>query len=566
MDFGERCVTEKIMKLKGSQIIVKCIEEQGIDTVFGYPGGYIIDVFDALYEEKEKVTQILTCHEQGAAHAADGYARATGKTGVVISTSGPGATNLVTGIATAYMDSVPMVAITGNVNTGLIGRDSFQEVDITGVTMPVTKHNFMVKNIEDLADTIREAFFIAKSGRPGPVLVDIPKDVQQAVTEYNPAEPRLIKPYFKNTAAVADAIKLINDAKRPVMYVGGGCVISGASDELVALSEKINAPVASSLMGLGCFPASHRNYIGMIGMHGKANVAKTLSKADLVIAIGCRFSDRVAGDRKNFCRQANIIHIDIDVAEHNKNVKADVTVLADAKYALNAMLPQIAQSTSDKWIIQCRDRASKDFLLGSDGNLCPRRIIHAVEKIGDPGKIVVTDVGQHQMWVAQSYNFQYPRKFITSGGLGTMGYGMGAAIGAALGSGRPTVLFTGDGSFHMNFNEVVTAAKLDLDLTVIIMDNHTLGMVRQWQTLFYNKHYSSTDINYPTDFVKLADALGAKGYLLDSNDDIDAVLRKAMLQPGVKIIDCIIDKDEFVLPMIPAGKGLDSIIVNKPKF
>lgn len=554
------------MKLKGSQIVVKCIEEQGIDTVFGYPGGTILDIFDALYEEKDNLTQILTCHEQGAAHAADGYARATGKTGVVIATSGPGATNLVTGIATAYMDSVPMVAITGNVSTGLIGRDSFQEVDITGVTLPVTKHNFMVKNVEELADTLREAFFIAKSGRPGPVLVDIPKDIQQAVTEYLPVEPRLIKPYFKNSAAVADAVRLINEAKHPVMYIGGGCIISGASEELVALSEKINAPVASSLMGLGCFPASHRNYIGMIGMHGKANVAKTLAKSDLVIAIGCRFSDRVAGDRKNFCKQAKIIHIDIDIAEHNKNVKADVTVLADAKLALDAMLPLIAQSTSEKWIEQCRERAENDFLLGSDGKLCPRRIIQAVNKIGDPGKVVVTDVGQHQMWVAQTYDFQYPRKLITSGGLGTMGYGMGAAIGAALGSGRPAVLFTGDGSFHMNFNEVVTAAKLGLDITIVIMDNHTLGMVRQWQTLFYSKHYSSTDINYPTDFVKLAEALGAKGYKLERNEDIDTVLRTAMLKPGVKIIDCVIDKDEFVLPMIPAGKGLDSIIVTKPKF
>lgn len=554
------------MKLKGAQIIVKCIEEQGIKTVFGYPGGTILDIFDALYEERENITQILTCHEQGACHAADGFARASGQTGVVIATSGPGATNLVTGIATAFMDSVPLVAVTGNVGTSFLGRDSFQEVDITGVTMPITKHNFMVKNIDELADTLREAFAIARSGRPGPVLVDIPKDVQQQSAEYTETTPRVAKPYFKDNRYVADAVALINEAERPVLYVGGGCVISGASEQLIALSERINAPVTSSVMGLGCFPASHRNYIGMIGMHGKANVAKTLSEADVVVAIGCRFSDRVAGDRKNFCKQAKIVHIDIDLAEFNKNVKADVTVLADAKTAIDAILPRLHAAESDRWILACRERAAKDYLLGSDGALCPRRVIQAVERLGDPEKIVATDVGQHQMWVAQTYGFEKPRKFITSGGLGTMGYGMGAAIGACVATNRQTVLFTGDGSFHMNFNEVVTAAKLGLDLTVVIMDNHTLGMVRQWQTLFYNKHYSSTDIDYPTDFLKLADALGATGFRIERNEDIDGVLTAAFATKGVKIVDCIIDKDEFVLPMIPAGKGFDAILTDKPKF
>ncbi len=554
------------MKLKGSQIIVKCIEEQGVDTVFGYPGGSILDVFDALYEEKDKVTQILTCHEQGASHAADGYARATGKTGVVIATSGPGATNLVTGIATAFMDSVPMVAITGNVGTGSLGRDSFQEVDITGVTMPVTKHNYMVKDVTRLAETLREAFFIAASGRPGPVLVDVPKDIQQAVTEYEPAAPRQIKPYFHESEYVDRAVELINAAKRPVMYVGGGCVISGASEELVEVSEKMDIPVACSMMGLGCFPASHPNFMGMIGMHGKANVAEALEEADLIIAIGCRFDDRVAGDRKNFCKQAKIVHIDIDLAELGKNVKPDVAVMADAKLALRAMLPRLKKQTDGSWIEHRRERAEADLLLGSDGKLCPRRVIKAVEAAGDPDKVVVTDVGQHQMWVAQTYDFNAPRKLITSGGLGTMGYGMGAAIGACMGSGKQTVLFTGDGSFHMNFNEIVTAAKLGLDITVFIMDNHTLGMVRQWQTLFYHKHYSSTDINYPTDFMKLADALGATGFKVNRNEDIEKTVAKAFATKGVKIVDCIIDKDEFVLPMIPPGKNGDAIITVKPQL
>ena len=554
------------MKLKGSQIIVKCIEEQGVDTVFGYPGGSILDVFDALYEEKDKVTQILTCHEQGASHAADGYARATGKTGVVIATSGPGATNLVTGIATAFMDSVPMVAITGNVGTGSLGRDSFQEVDITGVTMPVTKHNYMVKDVTRLAETLREAFFLAASGRPGPVLVDVPKDIQQAVTEYEPAAPRQIKPYFHESEYVDRAVELINAAKRPVMYVGGGCVISGASEELVEVSEKMDIPVACSMMGLGCFPASHPNFMGMIGMHGKANVAEALEEADLIIAIGCRFDDRVAGDRKNFCKQAKIVHIDIDLAELGKNVKPDVAVMADAKLALRAMLPRLKKQTDGSWIEHRRERAEADLLLGSDGKLCPRRVIKAVEAAGDPDKVVVTDVGQHQMWVAQTYDFNAPRKLITSGGLGTMGYGMGAAIGACMGSGKQTVLFTGDGSFHMNFNEIVTAAKLGLDITVFIMDNPTLGMVRQWQTLFYHKHYSSTDINYPTDFMKLADALGATGFKVDRNEDIEKTVAKAFATKGVKIVDCIIDKDEFVLPMIPPGKNGDAIITVKPQL
>lgn len=552
------------MKLKGAQIIVKCIEEQGIDTVYGYPGGSVLDIFDALYEEKDKLTQILTCHEQGASHAADGWARATGKTGVVIATSGPGATNLVTGIATAYMDSVPLVAITGNVGRSMLGRDSFQEVDITGITIPVTKHNFMVKDPEELADTIRKAFFIAGTGRPGPVLIDVPKDVQQALVDYEPAKPAPRKAYFSDNEYVRRAIELIEESERPVLYVGGGCITSGAGDALAAFSEKINAPVTVTAMGLGCFPASHPNYIGMPGMHGRDNVAKTMLEADLVIAVGCRFDDRVAGDRKRFCPQAKKIHIDIDLAELGKNVTPDVGVMADARLALEAMLPRVSQKKNKAWIDRCRQRRDRDVLLGSDGKLCPIRIIKAVQRAGDPDKIVATDVGQHQMWVAQAYDFDKPRKFISSCGLGTMGYGMGAAIGACMGSGKQTVLFTGDGSFHMNFNELVTAAKLDLDITVFVMNNHTLGMVRQWQTLFYHRHYSSTDINYPTDFVKLAEALGAKGYRLERNEDIESVIEKAFSERGVKVIDCKIDKDEFVLPMIPPGKNFEDILTKKP--
>ncbi len=552
------------MKLKGAQIIVKCIEEQGIDTIYGYPGGSVLDIFDALYEEKDRLTQILTCHEQGASHAADGYARATGKTGVVIATSGPGATNLVTGIATAYMDSVPLVAITGNVGRSMLGRDSFQEVDITGITIPVTKHNFMVKDPAELADTLRKAFFIASTGRPGPVLVDVPKDVQQAIADYEPKAPQKSKPYFNDNKHVAAAVELINSSERPIMYIGGGCVTSGASDALVAFSEKLNAPVTSSMMGLGCFPSSHENYLGMVGMHGMSNVAEAMQKADLIIAIGCRFDDRVAGDRKSFCPNAKKIHIDIDLAELGKNVSPDVGVMADARLALEAMLPRIEGGKRKEWISACRDRRDHDFLLGSDGKLCPIRIIKAAERLGDKDKVVATDVGQHQMWVAQAYAFDKPRKFISSCGLGTMGYGMGAAIGACMGSGRQTVLFTGDGSFHMNFNELVTASKLGLDITVFVMDNHTLGMVRQWQTLFYDKHYSSTDINYPTDFVKLAEALGATGFRLDKNEDIESVVKKAFATKGVKVVDCIIDKDEFVLPMIPPGKNFDAILTAKP--
>ncbi len=551
------------MKLKGAQIIAKCIEEQGIDTIYGYPGGSVLDIFDALYEEKDRLTQILTCHEQGASHAADGYARASGKTGVVIATSGPGATNLVTGIATAYMDSVPLVAITGNVGRSMLGRDSFQEVDITGITIPVTKHNFMVKDPAELADTLRKAFFIAGTGRPGPVLVDVPKDVQQAIVEYEPAVPEKSKAYFCDSKYVAKAIELIDAAERPVLYVGGGCIASGAEDALVKFSEKINAPVASSMMGLGCFPASHPNYLGLIGMHGMSNVAETMQKADLIIAVGCRFDDRVAGDRKSFCPQARKIHIDIDLAELGKNVSPDVGVLADARLALENMLPRVKEKKSP-WIEECRDRKAHDFLLGSDGRLCPLRIIKAAQRLGDPDKVVATDVGQHQMWVAQAYDFDKPRKFISSCGLGTMGYGMGAAIGACMGSGRQTVLFTGDGSFHMNFNELVTASKLGLNITVFIMNNHTLGMVRQWQTLFYHRHYSSTDINYPTDFVKLAEALGAKGFRLERNEDIDKTIGEAFATEGVKVIDCVIDKDEFVLPMIPPGKNFDAILTTKP--
>lgn len=548
------------MKINGATAIAKCLTEQGATTVFGYPGGQILDVFDALYNTPE-ITQILTAHEQGAAHAAEGYARATGKVGVVIATSGPGATNLVTGIADAYLDSVPLVAITGNVPVPLLGRDSFQEVDIAGITMPITKHNFIVKNPDDLVGAIRRAFHIAQSDRPGPVLVDVPKNVQQALVEYTPLppEPRHVPPLQSD---LTPAVELINGSLRPIVYAGGGITASGASAELMEFARKINAPIALSMMGLSAIPTDSEYYAGLIGMHGNAGVAKLLQNADLVIAVGARFSDRVASDRKNFCSHARILHIDIDEAEIDKNVKSYAHVRGDAKQALAALTSRIDKKT-DRTMLDLNAEYKKTCPLPPcRGRLSPRTVIDYVSAhAGDV--IVATDVGQHQMWTAQSYKFKTPRTFITSGGLGTMGFGLGAAIGAAVGTGKRAVLFTGDGSFHMNLNELSTATRLDIPLTVLVFDNRTLGMVRQWQTLFYGKRYSSTDLDAnKTDFVKLAEAFGANGLMLDDDKNIPAVLDKALSAAGVTVVDCRIDKDEFVLPMIPPGKGLRDIITS----
>ena len=549
------------MKQKGAKIIVDCLIEQGVEYVFGYPGGQIIDTFDELYKARDKITQILTSHEQGASHAADGYARVTGKVGVVIATSGPGATNIVTGIANAYMDSVPMVAITGNVPVSLLGRDSFQEVDIAGITIPITKHNYIVKDITKLADTIREAFMIAKSGRPGPVLIDVPKDVQQGMCEYTPKKPEEYVPKFDKTqTSIDEAVKIISESKKPLLYIGGGCIISNASKSLTEFAEHIDAPVASSLMGLGAVDSDNRLYLGMIGMHGHAGVAKALKECDAVIAVGARFSDRVAGDRTKFARQAKIVHIDIDNAEIDKNVVSTAHVMGDVKQALDYLKTKLGKAKHTEWVDACRGYVNEFPLKRCGTNLCVRKVIEKVNELSPADRIVATDVGQHQMWTAQSYKFHTPRTFLTSGGLGTMGYGLGASIGAALASKKRVVMFTGDGSFHMNLNELATAVKLDLPITIFLVNNNTLGMVRQWQTLFYQKHYSSTTLNLPTDYMKLAEAFGAKGFVLDKDSDIDAVVKKALSCDGTVLVECRINTDEYVLPMVPPGKTTDDMI------
>ncbi len=547
--------------MKGADIIVQCLLEQNVDCVFAYPGGQIIDTFDALYRVGGSIRQVLTAHEQGAAHAADGYARATGKVGVVIATSGPGATNLVTGIANAYMDSVPMVAITGNVPVSLLGRDSFQEVDIAGVTMPITKHNYIVKNVSELADTLREAFKIAKSGRPGPVLVDVPKNVQQAEYDYAPQAPYQYKPTWREQDT-RKALEILNNAKRPYLYVGGGVIAAGASAEVVRFAERLNAPVASSAMGLGAIPASDPHYMGMIGMHGHAGVAKSLHDADVLIAVGARFSDRVASNRNTFMRRAKIVHIDVDAAEIDKNIPSHANIVGDVKVVLDRILPLLRPTVEADWLDKVRAVVDSKPLSDSGLPLCPRAILRGMDKLRPADSTVATDVGQHQMWTAQTVHIERPRTWLTSGGLGTMGFGMGAAIGAACGTGKRVVLVTGDGSFHMNMNELMTAARLRLPITVLLFNNHTLGMVRQWQTLFYGKRYSSTTLDLPTDYVKLAEALGAESMVLDKNADIDAVLKKALSRPNPVLVDCRLARDEMVLPMIPPGKGMDDMITD----
>lgn len=549
------------MRQKGAKIIIDCLIEQGVKYVFGYPGGQIIDTFDELYKAKDKIKQILTAHEQGATHAADGYARVTGNVGVVIATSGPGATNTVTGIANAYMDSIPMVVITGNVPVSLLGRDSFQEVDIAGITMPITKHNYIVKNVEDLACTIREAFKIAQSGRPGPVLIDVPKNVQQGECEYTPVIPE--KPAHKFTPdkeTLDKALKIIQNAKRPLLYVGGGCIISNASAELTQFAENLDAPVAASMMGLGAIASSHPLYLGMIGMHGHAGVAKALKNCDAVIAIGARFSDRVAGNRNKFATQAAIVHIDVDNAEINKNVATHAHILGDVKQTLSYLLPFIKPVKNKEWVDACRGYVNEFPLKRTGDKLCPRKILEKINELTPDSQIIVTDVGQHQMWTAQSYRFEKPRTFLTSGGLGTMGFGLGAAIGAAFASNKQVCLITGDGSFHMNLNEMATAVKFGLPIKIFIMNNNVLGMVRQWQTLFYEGRHSSTTLNLPTDYIKLAEAFGAKGLYIDKDEDLDKVVKEALKIKTPVIVDCRIYSDAMVLPMVPPGKTTDDII------
>lgn len=546
------------MVLNGADILIRCLKEQGTDTVFGYPGGCVLDIYDAIYRDGT-LRHVLTAHEQGAAHAADGYARATGKTGVVIATSGPGATNLVTGIATAYMDSVPLVAVTGNVTVSNLGRDSFQEVDIAGVTMPVTKHNYIVKDVKQLAATVREAFYIANAGRKGPVLIDIPKNIQTETCEYEETPRKRHTPKPVSPASLAGVKAALEGAKRPLILAGGGVIGADAAENLAAFAKKMQAPVCSTLMGLGSFPASDKQFLGMIGMHGTDAAAKAFRRADVIVACGMRFSDRVAGDRAKFREGKTIVQFDVDAAEIDKNVTTDLSVMADLNEIFKALLPQLGQAERREWLKEVaayRDYEAEHF----DSSLPAYKILSALQKFTDADTPVATDVGQHQMWAAQYCKFEKPRTFITSGGLGTMGFGMGAAIGACVGTGRRTVLVTGDGSFHMNLNELCTAVSQNLPLVILLMDNNTLGMVRQWQTLFYGKRYSQTTLGRKTDYVKLAEAFGAKGYVIAGDADVEPILKKAFAEKMPVLVDCKIGIDDKVLPMIPPGKTFDDII------
>ncbi len=549
------------MKLSGSDIIVECLLEQGADTIFGYPGGAVLNIYDSLYKYSDKIRHVITCHEQGACHAADGYARSTGKTGIVLATSGPGATNLVTGIATAYMDSIPLVAITGNVSCGLLGLDSFQEVDITGITMPITKHNFIVKSVDELADTIRLAFQIAMSGRKGPVLVDVPKDITQAFTEYTPAPAQ--KPFEAAPLSedeISAAAELIANAKKPYIYAGGGVIASEASAELKTLAELTDAPVSCSLMGQGAYDETDRRYIGMLGMHGTVKAAYALNNCDLFIGIGTRFSDRVTGDTSVFGKQAKIIHIDIDPAEFNKNIDVDVTVSGDVKAVLSALNAKIAQQSHPEW---CEEVLGGDF--GEpvqEGTkelpVTPEAVIEELDRLTSGEAIITTEVGQTQMWAAQYYKCRNPRSFISSGGLGTMGYGLGAALGAKTGNPDKTVVnMAGDGSFAMNLNELISAAAHGINIIEIVMNNNVLGMVRQWQRLFYSKHFSETTLDARhIDYVKLGKAFGVKTFVIEKTEDITPVLTEALSisKSAPVMIEVRIDRDINVLPMIPAGK------------
>lgn len=551
------------MQLTGADILIRTLIEQGCDTVFGYPGGQILNVYDSLYKYQNEIRHMLTAHEQGAAHAADGYARATGKVGVVMSTSGPGATNLVTGIATAYLDSIPLVAICGNVPTTQIGTDSFQEIDITGVTLPITKHNYFVGSVENLADTIREAFALAQSGRPGPVLIDVPKDVQTAVCDYEPQAP--VQPEERHAAKdvrIKEAAALINVSKRPFIYFGGGLITSEAQEEMLALAEKIDAPIGCSLMGLSGIPTDHPRFLGMQGMHGHYASSMAMHDADLIISLGVRFNDRVTGNREKFAKLAQIIHIDVDGSELSKTVNSACGLRGDVKLTLQKLIPLVNAEQKPDWekAVKALKGTENDYLDIRPG-LTPRNAIMTLNKHLGENTAVATDVGQHQMWAAQNVNFKKPRRFISSGGLGTMGFGLGAAIGAAVGTGERSVLVTGDGSFGMCLNELTTAVTYNVPVVILLMNNGVLGMVRQWQTLFFNKHYSNTILDRKTDFVALARAFGADGEAVDTVAALDKAFEHAFSCDGPYVIDCRIDKDEFVLPMLPPGGSMDDIIM-----
>ena len=560
------------MKLTGAQILVKTLIEQGVTDVFGYPGGQVINIYDALYEYKDQINHILTAHEQGASHAADGYSRATGKVGVCIATSGPGATNLVTGIATAMLDSIPMVAITGNVPCSLIGKDSFQEIDITGVTLPITKHNYFVHKIEDLADILREAFAIAKSGRPGPVLVDIPKDVQVGTYEYEPKPVVEKKPLPKVKQSLIDeAVALIAEAKKPYIYVGGGAAGLGMGKDILDFASKIDAVIGCSFMGLSAVPQENERFLGMQGMHGHYASSMSQNEADLILAVGVRFSDRAMGNVAKFAKKSKIIQLDPDFAEVNKNVRVELGLVGDVEDSFKRIAQACAAKSNPAWIARVRELKAEELAFeeeiaaANNAALTPKQVFDIINADKPEGTIITTDVGQHQMWTAQYVTFDRPRRFVSSGGLGTMGFGLGAAMGAYVATKDPTVLITGDGSFGMNLNELATAVTYKLPIVIVLMNNGVLGMVRQWQTLFFGKRYSNTVLDRKTDFVKLAKAFGAEGYLAETPVEFRQAFAKACKAKGPVVIDTRIDKDEFVLPMLPPGGAIDDIITKVGK-
>ena len=548
-------------QLTGSEIVIECLKEQGVDTVFGYPGGCILNIYDELYKHQGEIKHVLTSHEQGAAHAADGYARATGKVGVCMATSGPGATNLVTGIATAYMDSVPVVAITANVGVTLLGKDSFQEIDIAGVVMPITKYSFIVKNVHELADTIRRAFKIAKSGRPGPVLVDITKDVTANLADYEPKKPAEIERVTDtiDETAVKHAVDMINRSKKPFIMAGGGVVIADAEQELRAFADKIDAAVCDTLMGKGAIEGTADRYTGMIGMHGTKASNFGLSDADLLVVVGARFSDRVIGNASKFAENAKIIHIDVDQAEINKNIEVDEAIIGDAKVILQKLIDQVDASEKPEWMAEIRDLKEKYPMTYDKGVLTGPEIIEKLYELTDGEATVVTEVGQHQMWAAQYYKYKRPHQLLTSGGLGTMGYGLGASLGAKLARPDETVVnIAGDGCFRMNMNEIATAARYNIPIIEIVINNHVLGMVRQWQTLFYDKRYSNTILNDNVDFAKLAEAMGAIGCRVTTIEEFEEAFKKAKQAGRPVVIDCIINEDDKVWPMVAPGKPIET--------
>ncbi|MCH5264360.1 MAG: biosynthetic-type acetolactate synthase large subunit [Lachnospiraceae bacterium] len=548
------------MQLNGSQIIIECLLEQGVDTIFGYPGGAILNVYDELYRYQDRLRHVLTSHEQGASHAADGYARATGRVGVCMATSGPGATNLVTGIATAYMDSVPMVAITCNVNLSLLGKDSFQEVDIAGVTMPITKHSFIVKDIQDLAAVMRRAFKIAQTGRPGPVLVDVTKDVTAAVTEFTPQTPDLIQRQVDtiDQQDLEEVLKVIRASKKPMIFVGGGAVISGAEAELKEFVKKVDAPVTDTLMGKGAFDGTEPYYVGMLGMHGTKTANLSVTECDLLLVLGARFSDRVIGNAKKFAYNAKIVHIDIDPAEINKNILVDYSLIGDLKSILEIMNKKLEQQYHKPWIDKVMARKEALPMTYNSEVLTGPYVIERISELTGNEAVITTDVGQHQMWAAQYYKYRSPRHFITSGGMGTMGYGLGACIGAKVGRPDATVInIAGDGCFRMNMNEIATATRYDIPIIQIIFNNHALGMVRQWQTLFYGKRYSSTILEDKVDYCKVSEAMGAKAIRVTKKEEVDDAIQTAMKAGEPVVIEVVIDHDDKVWPMVAPGAPIE---------